>query len=288
MDIIDIIIPVYKAEETLSKCLDSLLAQTYPHWRAILIDDCSPDNSRKVGLEYAVRDSRITYLINEKNLGVAATRNRALKLLKGQYVAFLDSDDWWEPQTLERMHATAAQHRADIVQCSWFINYPDGTEIAEPNSFDDLRVFNRENYAIPLRKMFTGISMNHVARKLVRRELFQGLEFSPALKTGEDLEMSFQLLLKSNVIAFIPESLYHYYRCGTGLTGSGISFLNKWRGNCQISAIMLKGLKGTNLNTPTLRLLAWLRPFTIIMGKVYRTLRDKRSIDRSQGKKKVA
>ena len=277
---VSIVVPVYKAEETLERCLNSILMQTHSDWKAILIEDASPDNSGRIAEKYAQMDSRIRYLRNERDMGVAATRNRALELLEEGYAAFLDSDDWWEPDALEKMLSAVRQYDADLVQCAWRINYPDGSEIVEENTFPELRVFEREEFGIPLRKMLTGISMNHTCRKLVHCELLKGLRFDEALETAEDLEMSFQLLLRAKRIVFVPDGLYHYYRHGAGLTGSGLSFRKKWRANCMVSERMLQQLPGTELNTFRYRLLARTRPFIIVLDKVMRLLRDKKMLKR--------
>ena len=277
---VSIVIPVYKAEKTLERCLNSLLMQTHSDWRAILIEDASPDGSGRIAEKYAQMDSRICYLRNERNIGVAATRNRALELLEEGYAAFLDSDDWWETDTLEKMLSAAEQYDADMVQCAWRINYPDGSEIVEENTFPELRIFEREELGIPLKKMLTGISMNHTCRKLVRCELLKGLRFDEALETAEDLDMSFRLLLRAKRIVFVPDALYHYYRHGAGLTGSGLSFQKKWRANCMVSERMLQQLSGAEWNTFQYRLLARTRPFVLVLDKAIRLRRDKKMLKR--------
>lgn len=278
---VNIIIPVYKAERTLERCLDSLLAQTYTQWKAFLINDASPDNSEAIARRYVERDDRFCYLKNERNLGASATRNRGLAQLENGYVAFLDSDDWWEKNFLEVMLAAVQNHDADMVQCAWRINYPDGSEIPEENVFPEERVFDRKDFAVPLRKMLTGIGMNHMARKLVRCELIRGMEFHRGLKTAEDLEMSFQCMMRAQRLVFVPDALYHYFRSGEGLTGNGLSFRRKLGDNRKVAKIMVKTLSQTELNSPSHRLLARLRPYIIIMDKVMRINRDKKALKRS-------
>ncbi len=282
---VSIIIPVYKAEKTLARCLDSLLAQTYSDWKAILIDDASPDGSGEIAKQYVQMDSRFCYIQNEQNMGVSATRNRGLTLLEEGYAAFLDSDDWWEDNTLEVMLGAARKYDADMVQCTWRINYPDGTEIPEENTFPELRVFDRKDFGIPLKKMFTGISMNHMARKIVRYELIRDLRFNESLRTAEDLEMSFRTLLRAQRIVFVPDALYHYFRHGAGLTGSGLSFQRKLQDNRSVSKIMLENLPGTPWNGSGYRILAWLRPYIIILDKVIRILRDKKALKQADAGK---
>ena len=105
-----IIVPIYNAAPYLRQCLDSLLAQTVTDWEAILVDDTSGDESAEIAAEYVRKDARFTLLQQPHNQGQSAARNRGLAQAKGEYVAFLDSDDWWEKDYL-------AQHLAAINGC---------------------------------------------------------------------------------------------------------------------------------------------------------------------------
>ena len=93
---ISIIVPVYRVEAYLRKCVDSILAQTYPYLQVFLVDDGSPDQCGPICDEYAAKDSRIT-VIHQENRGLSAARNAALDLVEGQWIGFVDSDDWIEP-----------------------------------------------------------------------------------------------------------------------------------------------------------------------------------------------
>ena len=101
-DFVSIITPVYKCEEMVERTIQSVLAQTFADWEMILVDDCSPDNSAAVVLSCAEKDDRIRYHKLEENSGAAVARNTALTLARGQYIAFLDSDDIWLPEKLEK------------------------------------------------------------------------------------------------------------------------------------------------------------------------------------------
>lgn len=102
-ELVSIIMPTYNCGQFIAESIKSVLAQTYTNWELLIVDDCSTDNTNKVVLAY--HDERIHYFCNEKNYGAAITRNRALQGAKGKYIAFLDSDDLWEPTKLEKQIA---------------------------------------------------------------------------------------------------------------------------------------------------------------------------------------
>lgn len=99
-DLVSIIMPSYNTAKYISESIDSVIEQTYKNWELIIVDDCSTDNTDEVVAQYA--DPRIIYLKNEKNSGAAVSRNKALRAAKGEWIAFLDSDDLWEPTKLEK------------------------------------------------------------------------------------------------------------------------------------------------------------------------------------------
>ena len=116
MPALSIIVPVYKTEKYLPKCIDSILAQTYADFELILIDDGSPDRCGEICDEYALKDGRIT-VIHQENKGVSAARNAGLDIAKGEYIGFVDSDDWIEPEMYEILVTTIVSRRTDIVIC---------------------------------------------------------------------------------------------------------------------------------------------------------------------------
>lgn len=101
-ELVSIITPVYNCEKLLSKTIECVLNQTYKNWEMLLVDDCTPDNSAKVIEDYVKRDSRIKYFKLEKNSGAAIARNKALSEANGRFIAYLDADDLWKPEKLEK------------------------------------------------------------------------------------------------------------------------------------------------------------------------------------------
>ncbi|HUR87800.1 MAG TPA: glycosyltransferase family 2 protein [Ramlibacter sp.] len=113
--LVSVIVPAYKCGPYIARTIESVRSQTYPDWEMLIADDCSPDNTREVVVQWAQRDPRIQLIALEKNGGPAAARNAALARAQGRFVAFLDSDDMWLPAKLERCLAHAGANRAALV-----------------------------------------------------------------------------------------------------------------------------------------------------------------------------
>ena len=123
--LISIIIPVYKVEPYLRKCLDSVVQQTYRNLEIILVDDGSPDSCGAICDEYATKDERIT-VIHQENKGLSAARNAGLDIATGDYIQFVDSDDWIEPDALATVLSIAEDHHVDIVCFGFNKHLPSG------------------------------------------------------------------------------------------------------------------------------------------------------------------
>lgn len=115
-NLISVIIPVYNTAQYLSRCLDSVLNNTYRELEVICINDGSPDNSLEILNDYARKDCRMK-VIDQKNAGVSAARNRGMDAATGEYIAFVDSDDWVHPQYFELLQDLSRQENADIMMC---------------------------------------------------------------------------------------------------------------------------------------------------------------------------
>ena len=115
---ISVIIPVYKVEQFLGDCIKSILSQTFSNYEIILVDDGSPDNSGKLCDEFAAGDSRIK-VVHKENGGVSSARNKGIEIAEGEWICFVDSDDWVEPDYLEVMFKTAIENNADVSVCGF-------------------------------------------------------------------------------------------------------------------------------------------------------------------------
>lgn len=200
---VSILIPVYNTEKFLSKCLDSVLSQTYSDLQIVLIDDGSKDASWEICQEYASRDSRIEAW-HQENKGVAETRDNLLKRAKGDYVLFVDSDDWIEADMVEYLSSLALELGAEMVMCDRVINdiKPSGKEpevkiLAQKEAVKD---FLQHDY-------FVGALWN----KLFKRSALEGLSFHKDIWYGEDALFTWDVLQRVNLIAFSNKQLYHFY-----------------------------------------------------------------------------
>ena len=112
--LISVIVPAYKTEKYIRQCVDSILNQTYKNLEIILVDDGSPDKCPEICDAYAKQDDRII-VIHQDNAGVSAARNKALDICRGDYISFVDSDDWLEPETYDSVMQAIHQHNVDVV-----------------------------------------------------------------------------------------------------------------------------------------------------------------------------
>ncbi len=199
--LISVIVPVYKTERFLNRCVESLVNQTYKNLEIFLVDDGSPDKCPKMCDDWAQNDGRIKVL-HLKNAGVANARNTALSQASGSYIAFADSDDYLEPDMYERLINIAERHNADIVMCDYQIN-------DESRGADTLK-------AVPKKEAMKCVCMGDynygvLWNKLYRSSVVKGLEM-PYLKCSQDLPYNYFAFKSSRIIVESGLKLYHYYQ----------------------------------------------------------------------------
>lgn len=221
---ISVIVPVYQVEPYLRKCLNSITGQTYQNLDIILVDDGSPDNCGAICDEYARRDERVR-VIHKENGGVSSARNAGLDAASGDWIAWVDPDDWIEADMLQYLLEGALSHRADIAICGM---RETGESAPLVFRYTDERVLNREQ---ALRAILENRSMTlSCCDKLAKRELWNGLRFCDR-KIGEDLLAMGRLLDRADTVVCLPEIKYNYLtRAGSAMTdGSLASRLDFWR-----------------------------------------------------------
>lgn len=202
--LISVIIPVYNAERYLSKCLDSIIGQTYTNWEAILIDDGSPDNCGEICDEYAEKESRFK-VIHQKNGGVSVARQTGLDNATGDYIIHCDPDDWIEPTMLEDMLNCATSHEVDMVICDTITHMDNSITTSHHDIKEQITSKELQNEIINLR--IHGALWN----KLIRKECIGNIRFTPSnISYCEDELFLVRLLSKELNICYLPKGLYHY------------------------------------------------------------------------------
>lgn len=273
--LVQIIIPVYNAERHLKRCLDSIKSQNYTNWQVIIVDDASFDTSPEIIREYCSTDSRFMCIKQKQNGGPARARNAAFSYLTSEYTVFLDADDYWECGILNTMLEKAAANKSDVVQCRFIYDFPGGKQVLPKGAFTgDVSLYGSALKRVYI-KMMTGINMNHVCMKLMRTDLIKNLRFDESLKTAEDLAFCIKLFQKVEKYDFINKPLYHYYRNGASLTGSGLSMKEKFRANKQISRELAVALPAWGMDNTFYRVLSYMRPYFIAISKARRIICEK-------------
>lgn len=199
---ISIIIPVYGVEKYIKKCIESVQKQSFKDFEAILVDDGSKDSSILLAKEIIGNDSRFK-IIHKENGGLASARNYGLKHAKGEYIAFLDSDDYVEPDFLLKPYQKITAENADI--CIFNMNYIDINGNILKVSKSDLNAYYKKNdFLISKYTIF-----NFACDKLFRKSLFNKIQFNENIKTYEDVYVTFRILFNKK-LTNIDDSLYNY------------------------------------------------------------------------------
>ena len=212
---ISVIVPVYKTEKYQKKCVDSILHQTFTDLELILIDDGSPDLCPAICDEYAKRDARVKVL-HKENEGVAAARNSGMNIAEGAYIAFVDSDDWIEPEMYQSMMRVAHQYNSDVVMCDCLKAFPDHSEIYTHDireGFYDYAQLKTEYY--PHLLMMENIEYPPTISNwvcLFRRELIEKpVRYVEGVRYSEDLLFGAQMMYRARSFYYLKgKTFYHY------------------------------------------------------------------------------
>lgn len=209
---ISVIVPVFNMETLLSRCLDSLLAQTFGDFEVLIVDDGSTDRSPRICDDYADRDSRVKVL-HKKNGGVASARQTGLDTAIGEFVIHVDPDDWVEPTMLQELHAKAVSEDADVVICDYYVDTKEKTSLVkqQPSALDAKTI---------LKELFQQLH-GSCCNKLVKRVCYNKFEihFQIGLNYCEDLLTWIQMFQHDELrIAYLPKAFYHYVQHTNSIT----------------------------------------------------------------------
>lgn len=216
--LISVIVPVYKVESFLPKCVDSIRNQTYQDLEIILVDDGSPDNCGAMCDAFAAEDSRIK-VIHKSNGGLSDARNAGIDIASGEYLGFVDSDDWIEPQMYELLLDVALKEEVKLVCSGRYDVYGDiDRNIGLCPS--KMEVISGEELA---RRIFTWDGIDSAAwDKLYHRSLFASIRY-PIGKISEDLPTTYRIGLNAGRVAMVNRPLYNYYHRPNSITTAKMS-----------------------------------------------------------------
>lgn len=204
-----ILVPVYKVENYIAECIESVLNQSYQNFELILVNDGSPDKSGEICDEYAARDERIR-VFHKANSGAMHTRLVAVEKACGDYYIIIDSDDYLAPNALEILAENIAKYGADCIIYGFIWLKPGNTEYAVCNEEYCNRLITDRNYAFNI--ILNDAGYNALWRKCVRANCYHGRDLSPYfhIRSGDDRLMSELVLENAESFLFIPEALYNY------------------------------------------------------------------------------
>lgn len=210
---ISIIVPIYNAEQLIYKCVDSILSQTEPCLELILVDDGSMDKSGMICDKYAQQDSRVK-VIHQKNAGVSAARNRGIAMAVGEYIGFVDSDDWIEPDMFERLVNEAERTGSDVVMCDATTVYDDGRTQADTiTQLPENRILEKADFTPSLLLEMAGSAWRCIYKNDRYSDKLRkySLTFPLGVKFSEDRIFNLYAFGQANKVCYLKESYYNRF-----------------------------------------------------------------------------
>lgn len=210
--LITVIVPVYNTQKYLSTCVESIINQTYRNLQILLIDDGSSDCSPGICDAYADRDKRVS-VIHKHNEGVSSARNLGIELANGEYISFIDSDDWLELDAYKHLVVCIQEYKVDAVIFEYFVDYENGNSVHK--AYAGLNGLMNNAKAIET----TISSVNRFAwSKLYCRRLIYGLRFEQSIHIGEDTLFACHALSKAQSVYYSAKPLYHHVQSDVSAT----------------------------------------------------------------------
>lgn len=219
MNGISVIVPVYKSEKYLDRCVQSILSQTYQDFELILVDDGSPDNSPLLCDKWAENDSRV-YVIHKENGGASSARNAGLKIAKGNWIAFADSDDWLDRTALKTLYDLANQYNVPMAIGGMRVvqKYTDASIVMKQNA----KVLSNADLMSRFFRLNGEPDTHSVCGAIIRRDILEDYSFIEG-RMNEDVETCYYLARKCEAAVYTDAPLYNYFKNIEGVTNSGFS-----------------------------------------------------------------
>ena len=204
---ISIVVPVYNVEKYLEKCLSSIVSQSFEDYELLLVDDGSPDRSGAIIDEWAKKDKRIR-VIHKQNGGISDARNAGIEQAKGDYLCFIDSDDWIAPDMIETLYDLAIKSGADLVCCNFMQVNEQGEQLRKPATVKP-GVYTQDEFWTQRFNSEVKIYYDVAWNKLYRRKLFESLRYPVGL-IHEDDQVLYDVVSQCNLIALTDKIGYYY------------------------------------------------------------------------------
>lgn len=239
---ISIIVPIFNDERYLARCLDSIIKQTYRNIEIILVNDGSIDKTLSICQSYASQDKRIK-LLNQTNQGVSAARNNALNHATGDYICFVDADDFVDHRYCESLIKQIRKTKADIAVNSYAL-YRDKKYYVilqpAPNDRSYDGIYSPEEWLKHTAKNFDVFIPVIMCGKLFKRSLFEKVRFPLGLTIAEDAAIIWQLYLRAKQVSFVNESMYIYCTHSNSAVHTQNPAYAQWKIHCQQVAVLLE------------------------------------------------
>lgn len=216
---ISVIVPVYKVEKYLDRCIESIVNQTYPDFELILVDDGSPDGSPILCDKWAEKDSRV-HVIHKKNGGASSARNAGLEIAKGNWIAFADSDDWLDRTALKTLYDLANQYNVPMAIGGMRVvqKYTDASIVMKQNA----KVLSNADLMSRFFRLNGEPDTHSVCGAIIRRDILEDYSFIEG-RMNEDVETCYYLARKCEAAVYTDAPLYNYFKNIEGVTNSGFS-----------------------------------------------------------------
>ncbi len=214
--LISVIVPIYNVEKYLDRCVDSIINQTYKNLEIILVDDGSPDNCPKMCDDYAKIDNRIK-VVHKENGGLSDARNVGMEVATGEYVSFIDSDDYISLDFYETLFQTMIDNDSDIVECS-VVKFYENEKFDEYS--DDLKITNYDTLYALDGLINENPFKQHVWNKLYKSNIVLDIPYAVG-KLNEDEFWTYQIFGKAKKVTRINKTMYYYFQRGSSIMGNG-------------------------------------------------------------------
>lgn len=218
--LVSIVVPIYKVEKYLERCINSICKQTYRNLEIILVNDGSPDNCPKMCDAFAKQDNRIT-VIHKENGGLSSARNAGIEKAAGEYISFVDSDDWIHEKFIETLLMLCEENDCEISQCDFLFVNNDSIDLPLSHNAE-LRIFSNEEAVEKCCAGPEAIKYNVAWNKIYLKKLFEDIRY-PEGKIHEDEFVTYKLMWKARRIAVTNLYLYNYLQRADSIIGSGFS-----------------------------------------------------------------